>query len=443
MARRKNSTTNSRIEEILALISELSAGNYQVRGTVSGRGDELESVSRGLNDLAEKLCASSQKTKESEELFRLIAENVSDLIAVLDLDGRRLYNNPSYEMLGDPESLAGTDSFNEIHPDDRERIRHVFQKTAETGVGQRAEFRFLLSDGSVRHIESQGNVVRDEEGNLSKVVVVSRDITERKEAEEELRKAHGELELKVAERTRELQELHRDKDRFISRASHDLRTPIAAILGFAKLLAQSRWGELNDDQKERIEKIQAHTYRLARIVSDLLTVSRIEAGVIGGAREVVDIAGEIRNVMAGMSQVIETKSQSISFDNRAKSSEVIGDRDSIHQILTNLIDNASKYSGERGRISIISEEGDSDYTVHVVDDGVGLSKNDQKRVFDEFYRVELGSGSQTHGTGLGLAIVKRLVAQMNGRVWIESEGSDKGSTFSFSLPLSSKSSRTE
>lgn len=426
-----------RINKILKLIAELSAGNYQIREDVSDQGDELDNILIGLNTLAEELSSSSKRLRESEELFRLIAEGVSDLIAVLDLDGKRIYNNPSYKMLGDPISLIGTSSFNEIHPEDREKIRQVFKETVRTGIGQRAEFRFLLPDNSMRYIESQGNVIRDEDGKLSKVVVVSRDITERKQAEESLRKARNELELKVAERTRELKELHEDKDRFISRASHDLRTPIAAILGFSKLLDQKRWGKLNEEQLARVEKIEAHANRLAKIVNDLLTISRIEAGAIGGAKDVVNIVDVIKNVIADMSQVIESKSQFIRFENRSEAGKVVGDRDSIHQVLTNLIDNASKYSDEREEITIISEEQNSEHIVHISDVGIGLSKKDQKRIFDEFFRVELGGETQSQGTGLGLTIVKRLVAQMNGKVWVESKGSGKGSTFSFSLPLAS------
>lgn len=126
--------------------------------------------------------------QESEEIFRTIAENVDDLIALLDTDGRRIYNSPSYrKIFGDDQPEVGSSSFNEIHPEDRDRIQAVFRRTLETGVGERSEFRFLLKDGSIRHIESQGNVVHDASGKVSKVVVVSRDVTERKKIEEKLR----------------------------------------------------------------------------------------------------------------------------------------------------------------------------------------------------------------------------------------------------------------
>ena len=126
--------------------------------------------------------------REREEFFRLISENVTDLVAVVDLEGKRVYNSPSYKgLLGDPANLVGTDSFEEIHPEDRERIRRVFRETIAGGVGQRAEFRFLPRDGGIRFIESQGSVMRDKYGRITNVIVVSRDVTARKKAEEQIR----------------------------------------------------------------------------------------------------------------------------------------------------------------------------------------------------------------------------------------------------------------
>ena len=125
--------------------------------------------------------------RENEERFRLIAENVTDLIAVVDAQGHRIYNSPSYSaMFGDALLLPGTDSFYEIHPDDRDNVQRVFQETVATGVGHRARFRFVLADGSTRHVESQGSVIRDAAGAVSRVIVVSRDITDRLSSEERI-----------------------------------------------------------------------------------------------------------------------------------------------------------------------------------------------------------------------------------------------------------------
>lgn len=152
---------------------------------------ELKKASRRISSLEAARKTARKKDRQldhSEEMFRVISENAGDLIAVLDLKGRRLYNSPSYrDILGDPKNLQGSNSFAEIHPDDKERIRKVFEKTVATGVGQRSDYRFLLRDGSIRYIESMGNLVRDEKGNPSKVVVVSRDVTEMRESDRKIR----------------------------------------------------------------------------------------------------------------------------------------------------------------------------------------------------------------------------------------------------------------
>jgi diguanylate cyclase (GGDEF)-like protein/PAS domain S-box-containing protein len=119
----------------------------------------------------------------SEEKFRLITENISDYIAMLDVNGRRLYNSPSYATMFGPRSLAGTNSFAEIHPDDREKVKEVFQETVATGIGRDARFRFVLEDQSVRYFESRSSVIRDEAGKVASVVVVSRDVTELRKQE--------------------------------------------------------------------------------------------------------------------------------------------------------------------------------------------------------------------------------------------------------------------
>lgn len=135
----------------------------------------------------------------TERSVALILENTSDLVALLDVNGVRLYNNPSYHALFGERNLVGTDSFREIHPDDRERVRDIFRNTVSTGVGQCTRYRFVLDDGSVRHIESQGNVIRDPSGKVAQVVVIARDITPRIESELALQETNRQLQATVHE----------------------------------------------------------------------------------------------------------------------------------------------------------------------------------------------------------------------------------------------------
>lgn len=148
-------------------------------------------IERELRDakLALERNIAEDQLQESQALFRAIVENVGELVAVLDTEGGRLYNSPSYgPLFREQDIVRGSNSFLEIHPEDRERIKNIFLKTVTTGIGERAEFRFILKDGSIRHMESDGRAIRSVSGNVSKVVVVSRDITAQKHLEAELRK---------------------------------------------------------------------------------------------------------------------------------------------------------------------------------------------------------------------------------------------------------------
>src|SRR5439155_12011241 len=141
------------------------AQDYLVKGEF-----DAQMLSRVVRYAIERKRA-EQALRQSEEFFRLITENVTDLIAVLDKGGKRLYNSPSYKRsMGNADDLEGTNSFQEVHPEDKEKIRKIFEQTLTTGTGQRAEYRMLLSDGSIRDIESQGSVIRDENGQPCKVV---------------------------------------------------------------------------------------------------------------------------------------------------------------------------------------------------------------------------------------------------------------------------------
>ena len=174
-------------EEVAVETLKNGATNYVLKHRIERLGPAVRGALQETCERENLRCA-ERDLREKVELFRGISENVTDLVAVLDLAGRRLYTSPSYQALfGTDEQLHGTDGFAEIHPEDRERIRHLFHETVKTGVGKNAEFRFLLKDGTVRYIESQGGVIRDHEGKISNVIVASRDVTKPKLAEASLR----------------------------------------------------------------------------------------------------------------------------------------------------------------------------------------------------------------------------------------------------------------
>jgi len=158
------------------------------RGTVVSRNSKGQTVRLvGVNtDISERK-RMEEALREQKEFFHLIAENIGGFLAVLDCEGRRLYNSPSYQKLfGNSRDLCGTDSFAEIHPQDREHVKQVFRETVRTGTGCQIYYRLMLSDGSIREMESLGSVIHDSRGKVAKIVVMSHDITERKQKEDEV-----------------------------------------------------------------------------------------------------------------------------------------------------------------------------------------------------------------------------------------------------------------
>ncbi len=178
----------------------------------------------------------AEAMRHSEEFFRLISESVTDLIAVLDCEGRRLYNSPSYRsLLGDPSRLPGTDSFAEIHPDDRAAVQDVFRRTVATGVGHRCQYRMRLGNGEIRHIESQGSPMRESSGRICKVVVVSRDITEQKESMEVLQRALTDVkqsheQLKATQMRLIQAEKLEAVSTFAAGVAHEVKNPLQTII---------------------------------------------------------------------------------------------------------------------------------------------------------------------------------------------------------------------
>ncbi|HKS37990.1 MAG TPA: PAS domain S-box protein, partial [Verrucomicrobiae bacterium] len=172
-------------EEIAVESLRQGAVDYVLKDRLSRLPAVVRRAMQEARERAERLRV-EEELRQRNELFRKITENIDDLVAVMDLEGRRVFNSPSYRHLLAPDTTAGTDAFAEIHPEDREQVHRTFRDTVETGIGQRAEYRFLLRNGTIRYIESQGSVIRNKDGQVTNVVVVSRDVTERKRMEEEL-----------------------------------------------------------------------------------------------------------------------------------------------------------------------------------------------------------------------------------------------------------------
>ncbi len=264
-------------EEVALQAVREGAQDYLVKGEFDGR-----LLTRAIRYALERNQI-ERKLRQSEEFFRLISENVSDLIAVVDTQGRRIYNSPSYlNVLGAPEQLRGSDSFASIHPEDRDNIRQVFQRVLAQRGGQRAEYRFLLPNGAVRHVESQSNVILDEAGEPAKIIIVSRDVTERIQADQQLRRAWTDLQKSHDDlQTTQQQLIQSEKleavSTFAAGVAHEVKNPLqTVILGIDYLNDYAIAGDENT--RPVLQQMTEAVQRADAIIRALLDFSSYRKG---------------------------------------------------------------------------------------------------------------------------------------------------------------------
>jgi PAS domain S-box-containing protein len=368
--------------------------------------------------------------QEQEAFFRLIAENMGDMVAVLDLDGRRLYNSPSYQTLfGDPDVLKGTDSFAEIHPDDRDRVREVFMETVRTGHGHRADFRFVLPDEQVRYMESQGGVIRGADGQVERVVVVSRDVTERRQMEDEIRQLKTELEERVRQRTAELANANKELETFTYSVSHDLKAPLRGIDGYSRLLLEDYQDRLDQAGRQLVNNVRSGVVQMSQLIEDLLAYSRMERRSLLG--QTLDLSQVVAKVLGEMQAGIQQHGMVVDMSLQGLTARA--DPEGLSIVLRNLIDNAIKFSRDSHppTLSITGVAGEKSTTLIVRDNGIGFDMQFHNRIFEIFQRLQ--RAEEYPGTGVGLAIVYKAMQRMGGDVRAESEPG-KGTTFYLELP---------
>lgn len=232
-----------------------------------------------------------------------------------------------------------------------------------------------------------------------------------------------------------LKQLQQLKDEFVFIAAHELRTPVAAIKGYLSLVLEGIAGPVSDEVREFIEKVMSANKRLIQLVDDLLQVARSEAGRLTVKVAPIDIAPPIHAVISELKPLADEKAITMAYSPPAALPKVMADADRVKEIMVNLVGNAIKYTFGSGTVTISHDIREAELVTQVKDTGIGMSKEDQKKLFEKFYRIQNEKTRDVSGTGLGLFIVKQLAEKMGGTIWAFSEGEGKGSTFSFSLPI--------
>lgn len=237
----------------------------------------------------------------------------------------------------------------------------------------------------------------------------------------------------LEEANKKLTELDRLRTHFLAMASHDLKAPLAAVQSYLQVILGGFTGEINDEQRDMLERSSIRIEELLKLINDLLDATRIEAGQIVQEMEEISLAEVVEDALENVRSSAEEKGLGLSVEVPESPPEIMAAPRRLVQVLTNLLNNAVQFTLSGGKITLRVRELDESLQVEVMDTGIGISPEDMPRIFEEFYR---GKDVETKGAGLGLAIAKKIVEAHGGKIWAESPypESEKGSKFTFTLP---------
>jgi len=374
-----------------------------------------------------------EEMRQKELTYRMLYDTSPDLYRTIDMNGIIVDCNKSYaDALGySKEELIGTSIFDIVPEWCHDAMRESFEKWKKTGRVSNQEVWLKRRNGTVFPALISATTIRDANGNIVRSNTVIRDITEIYKVKAELERTNEELRQKEKELERVNEELERKdklKDEFISVASHELRTPIQPILGYAEL---AKDGVIQPDEawKEVIE----NAYRLQRLANDILDVSRIESGSMRYLKEKISINEILLDVVATARVNVK---DGVSIETELEEDVIVeADKDRITQVLTNIIGNAVKFT-KRGTIRtvtrILPEKDGDKVEIRIIDNAGGIPEDILPSLFNKFATKRVRGGNQ-HGTGLGLYISKAIVSAHDGE--ITAFNNESGATFRIVLPI--------
>lgn len=395
--------TSQRMARLREFASRLGTADFRPLELRSPR-DELDAFATALNEAAARLNETISVLTEDRNRSAAILGSMIEGVAVISAQERILFSNRAFSQilgLGEAPEIESRPLLEVVRQSDllaviRKALAAQEQMNSEIVVGTVRPRSFAVTAAPVRAPNHAGAVL-------------------------------------VLHEISELRRLERVRQDFVANVSHEFRTPLTAIQGFAETLLS---GALEDQANRRrfVEIIRDHAARLARLTEDLLKLSRIEAGQLKLDFRAVSVAHLVESCVETAQLQATPKRLVLSVRLPAGLPHVRGDANNLQEVLQNLLDNAVQYTPADGRIDVFASSADGQVVITVSDNGIGIPQAEQARIFERFYRVDAARSREAGGTGLGLAIARHIVEAHGGHLWVESAVGE-GSRFHFSLPV--------
>ncbi len=465
------------ISTAIALIIQLALSLFDIRlPDMTGPAYVIEASLLGYAIRKYQLFALTPATAADS-----IISTMADALFLVSPEGKIVTTNQAaQQLLGYPErALIGKPVSTLFTLEEQIRFEGIWRDcVAGKDLKGDIEATFSTKKGKSFPVSLSGSVMLNEEGAKLGVVCVARDLTERKRAEKALHKAKDELEVKVAERTKELARTNEElrieiaerkqvegqlkqaketaetankaKSAFLANMSHELRTPLNHIIGFTQLILDKHIGEMNEQQEEYLNDVFHSAKHLLSLINDILDLSKVESGKLDLELKKVNLKLLLENSLIMVKEKALKHGIQISLDMDAIPVEVDVDERKFKQIIYNLLSNAVKFTPDKGTIAVSAKRYTGSENLNlklqhheparlielsVSDTGIGIDPKYLERIFKPFEQIDNSTSRDYPGTGLGLSLTKSLVELHGGEIWAESEGLGKGSTFRFIIPI--------
>jgi PAS domain S-box-containing protein len=366
-----------------------------------------------------KLKCMNELTEKSKKEYVQLFENAPTANFVLSREGNiKKVNQSGSVLLGhEKTSLVGTAFTRYISEDSKEIFNHFLYVLYDKKIRQTVDVSLSINNRKSREIEISGIILPDSED----FIVILRDITRRKKTEQHL--VHSKEKAENADRL---------KTSFLSAMSHEIRAPLNSIIGFSGILMQEIPGTLNEEQKKQLGMIQSSGRHLLTLINDLLDLSKIEAGQLSVNFEYFNLKDVLDDVIQLEWPLAKEKNLELNLNSGNDPVLIKSDKQRIHQVLLNLINNAIKYS-EKGHIDVNCFKEDDTITVEIKDTGIGIKKEDLQKIFDPFIQLENELTKTQKGSGLGLSVSRQLIRLLQGTLNVESSFGE-GTKFTIKIP---------